>query len=347
MQSVNTIVNSESFHDINDMNNSSLVEYIQQFDSDYLSFLNNDTLDLSDHPYGGGVGDNYSPFVVSEVKSSVIDSCTPIHENDSCYVVNSSISVMHHPILFTEESVSLVVTDSSKSYFNESERIRYNAYELEEVFATITVTLVGVGDLRVMDDEEVLLFEGSLLQFFNNELLSGTESGTESGTNDKSYIRVVIVKVLSQILVEPSDRSNDSSVRRTEEANLNDTVEVTVSVDGVYLPPPYISFDQVLVETFDDEGDDDFIEILNRDADAVGERYFNPVNSVIVNIIDEDKQSSSILGILLGLVGGVAGFVIILFSYAYLRKSMRKHRGRNLTTQLTDHHRKKIDKLLE
>ena len=72
MQSVNTIVNSTSFHDINDKNNSSLVEYIQQFDSDYLSFLNNDTLDLSDHPYGGGVGDNYSPFVVSEVKSSVI-----------------------------------------------------------------------------------------------------------------------------------------------------------------------------------------------------------------------------------------------------------------------------------
>ena len=72
MQSVNTIVNSESFHYINDKNNSSLVEYIQQFDSDYLSFLNNDTLDLSDHPYGGGVGDNYSPFVVSEVKSSVI-----------------------------------------------------------------------------------------------------------------------------------------------------------------------------------------------------------------------------------------------------------------------------------
>merc|ERR1719223_1684515 len=204
MQSVNTIVNSESFHDINDMNNSSLVEYIQQFDSDYLSFLNNDTLDLSDHPYGGGVGDNYSPFVVSEVKSSVIDSCTPIHENDSCYVVNSSISVMHHPILFTEESVSLVVTDSSKSYFNESERMRYNAYELEEVFATITVTLVGVGDFRVMDDEEVLLFEGSLLQFFNNELLSGIDG--------KSFIRVVTVEVLSQKLVEPSDISNDSSV---------------------------------------------------------------------------------------------------------------------------------------
>ena len=72
MQSVTTIVNSESFHDINNGNNSSLVEYIQQFDSDYFSFLNNDTLDLSDHPYGGGVGDNYSPFIVSEVKSSVI-----------------------------------------------------------------------------------------------------------------------------------------------------------------------------------------------------------------------------------------------------------------------------------
>ena len=72
------------------------------------------------------------------------DICTPIDENDSCYVVNSSIFVIHHPFLFTEESVSLVVTDSSNSYFNESERIRYNAHELGEVFAVITVTLVGV-----------------------------------------------------------------------------------------------------------------------------------------------------------------------------------------------------------
>ena len=192
-----------------------------------------------------------------------IDICTPIDENDTCYTVNSSISVMHHPILFTEESVSLVVTDSSNSYFNESERIRYNAYQLVEVLATITVTLVGVEDSRVMDQEEVLLFEGSLLQFYNNDLLSGNDS--------KSYIRVVSVKVLSQTLVEPYDRSNDSNVRRVEEANVDDTVEVTVSVDGVYIPPPEITFDQVLVETLDDEGDDDFIEILNRDADAVGE----------------------------------------------------------------------------
>ena len=153
------------------------------------------------------------------------DICTPIDENDSCYVVNLSISVTHHPILFTGESVSLVVTDSSKSYFNESERMRYIVYQLEEVFPTITVTLVGVGDSRVMDEEEILLFEGSLLQFYNNELLSGNDS--------KSYIRVVSVKVLSQTLVEPYTRSNDSNVRRAEEANVDDTVEVTVSVDGV------------------------------------------------------------------------------------------------------------------
>ena len=267
------------------------------------------------------------------------DICTPIDENDSCYVVNSSISVMHHPILFTGESVSLVVTDSSKSYFNESERIRYNAYELGEVFAVITVTLVGVGDFRVMDDEEVLLFEGSLLQFFNNELLSGIDG--------ESFIRVVIVEVLSQNLVEPSDISNDSSVTSAEEASLDDTVEVTVSVDGVYLPPPEITFDQVLVETLDDEGDDDFIEILNRDADADGETYFNQVNSAVGSIIDKDNQGSSILGIVLGLVGGVVGFVIILFSYAYIRRSLRKHRGRNLTAHLTEGHREKIDRVVK
>ena len=93
MESVNTIVNSESFHDINDMNNSSLVEYIEQFDSDYLSFLNNDTLDLSDHPYGGGVGENYSPFVVSEVKSSVIGK-----RKVRIYLQNDPSSLKQQPI---------------------------------------------------------------------------------------------------------------------------------------------------------------------------------------------------------------------------------------------------------
>ena len=70
------------------------------------------------------------------------------------------------------------------------------------------------------------------------------------------------------------------------------------------------------------------------------------MNSAVGGLIDEDKESTSILGIVLGLVGGLVGFVSILFSYSYLRKSMRKHRGKNLTAQLTYHHRKEIDKLV-
>ena len=90
-----------------------------------------------------------------------------------------------------------------------------------------------------------------------------------------------------------------------EEANLDDTVEMIVSIDCVYLPPKEITFDQVLVEILDDEGDDNFIKILNRDADAVGGTHFNQANSAVASIIDEDKQTSSILGIVLGLIGGV------------------------------------------
>ena len=47
------------------------------------------------------------------------------------------------------------------------------------------------------------------------------------------------------------------------------------------------------------------------------------MNSAVGGLIDEDKESTSILGIVLGLVGGLVGFVSILFSYSYLRKSMR------------------------
>lgn len=302
---------------------------MQQFDSDYLSFLKNDTLDLSDHPYGGSDVENYSPFVVSEIQSLVIDNCTPINESDSCYNVKSSISVIHHPILFTTESIDLVMTDSSNSFFNEKDRVRPNAYHLVQAYATITVTLVGVGDSRVMDDEEREIFEESLLQFFNNELLSEN--------NNYPFVRVATVELLSQSLEESFETSYDTN----GEDGL-DTIAVTVSVNGVYLPPPEIIFDQVLVETLDEEGDDDFIEILNNDADSVGETFFNSVHSAIGSLTDEDGEEMGIFEIILVLVGVVIGLVAFFISFAYIRKSIRKNREKKFTEQLREHHRENI-----
>ena len=84
--------------------------------------------------------------------------------------MKSNITVRHHPILFTRESVKLVVTDSSNTYLNERDETQSNEAQPEGVSAIIMVTLVGVEDSRIMDQREIEIFSSSLLQFYQNHL---------------------------------------------------------------------------------------------------------------------------------------------------------------------------------
>ena len=106
-------------------------------------------------------------------------------------------------------------------------------------------------------------------------------------------------------------------------------VAVTVSFDDIYLPLPEIAFDQVLVEIFDEEGDVDFIEILNRDADLVEAICFDS---------DKNEGDMGISDIFLGLVGGVVGFMIALVLFAYSRKFICSHRAKIFTEHLEEFH---------
>lgn len=51
-----------------------------------------------------------------------------------------------------------------------------------------------------------------------------------------------------------------------------------MSVDGVYLPPPLIEFGEVLVETFNEDSDG-FIDIIDNNAKASNETYFDEVTT--------------------------------------------------------------------
>ena len=106
-------------------------------------------------------------------------------------------------------------------------------------------------------------------------------------------------------------------------------VAVTVSFDDIYLPLPEIAFDQVLVEIFDEEGDVDFFEILNRDADLVEAICFDS---------DKNEGDMGISDIFLGLVGGVVGFMIALVLFAYSRKFICSHRAKIFTEHLEEFH---------
>ena len=202
----------------------------------------------------------------------------------------------------------------------------YNGMIPTQVTATIIVTLVGVEFPRNMTNEEIDIFESSLLQFFNNELLSKNE-------NDYPPILVEVVVVVSQMLVEDYESIVESNERNMEESDIN-VLEVTVSVDGVYLPPPSIEFDEVLVDTLDEEGDDEFIDILNKNAQAENETFFKDLVSASSKEVDDDEDDGGIGEIVIGLLVGSIGFVSFLTFMQYIRHALRRHRATELEEYL-------------
>ena len=224
--------------------------------------------------------------------------------------------------------------DSSRAYLNGIDTARYNGEIPEEVTAIITVTLVGVEDQRIMDEEEQDIFQDSLVQFFDNELLSENEGNPS--------IRVKVIIVQSQLLVEKDKAVVESNQRRVEESDAN-ILEVTVSVDGVYLPPPSITFDEVLVETLDEGGDDDFIEILNKNSDSLNETYFKPVTSAVSSNDDENEDDEGIRDIIIGVVFGAAGLVSLLAFIQFMRKSVRRSRAAKKEKRLKEEFRNRPD----
>lgn len=202
----------------------------------------------------------------------------------------------------------------------------YNGMIPAQVTATIIVTLVGVEFPRNMKKEEIDIFEASLLQFFNNELLSENE-------NNYPPILVEVVLVVSQMLVEDYESIVESNERNMEESDIN-VLEVTVSVDGVYLPPPSIEFDEVLVDTLDEEGDDEFIDILNKNAQAENETFFKDLVSASSKEVDDDKGDEGIGNVFIGLLVGSIGFVSFLTFMQYIRHALRRHRATELEEYL-------------
>lgn len=202
----------------------------------------------------------------------------------------------------------------------------YNGMIPAQVTATIIVTLVGVEFPRNMKKEEIDIFEASLLQFFNNELLSENE-------NNYPPILVEVVLVVSQMLVEDYESIVESNERNMEESDIN-VLEVTVSVDGVYLPPPSIEFDEVLVDTLDEEGDDEFMGILNKTAHAENETFFKDLASTSNRNGDDGEGDEGIGNVFIGLLVGSIGFVSFLTFMQYIRHALRRHRATELEEYL-------------
>jgi hypothetical protein len=115
------------------------------------------------------------------------------------------------------------------------------------------------------------------------------------------------------------------------------TINVNITITGEYLPPPEVDFTMVVVETFDDEGEE-FAEVIDEISDEEKVTYFKNVTSTKAKtvVVLEEKRASgatSSFGGLgkeagLSLIGLAASLVFIVVGYQTF-KTTRKWKSRS------------------
>jgi len=119
---------------------------------------------------------------------------------------------------------------------------------------------------------------------------------------------------------------------------------VNFVVSGEYIPPPEINFDEVLVEVYDEEGQDDYLEVLASDNEYFnGSPDLNILDVRVVDSVQEDRSSGSVFG-LLGDEGGytVIGFgcaiILLVVGMLVREKRFRRERTRRRNEVLKTRH---------
>lgn len=254
------------------------------------------------------MSNDYSPFEVESVESSLIDeSCTPSQEDNYCYTVDTIIGITHHPHLYPEESVDLIVTGVSAEFI--SERELYDGDVPVPLEADIVLILKGV-EPRLMELEEREILEMTIIEFLNDKLLS------DSRENNSAPILIEDAEITYQQIMNSTAAANS-----TEEAIL----EAGVTVSGEYLPPPEVNdFGDVVVEAIDEDGEE-FIETLEENAGESNETYFLYVSEV--DAMTEDAMGGDVYDIVAFagyITAAFVGFAGVLSCISVVRRRRRR-----------------------
>jgi len=157
---------------------------------------------------------------------------------------------------------------------------------------------------------------------------------------------VLIEKVtfMSQSMSQPSTGDESFSMDNENEPT---EAELTVNfgVSGEYIPPPEINFDEVLMEVFDEEGQDDYLEVLLA-SDNV---YFDAAPNLdildvrVVDSVPDDQSSGSVFGLLgdeggYSVIGVGCATVLLIVGMLLHEKHSRRARTRQRNEFLKTRH---------
>ena len=248
------------------------------------------------------------PFEVESVLSQIInenqaDVCT-----DSaylCYEISTNVNVTRYPVTYSTNRSELIVMSSVLDFMEEREITIVPLEPVpDEVESILSITFAGVSTSE-MNTTEMEAFESSTFDFLFDNL------GQLSPP-----VLVETVTLLSQSL----SLSSTGASRHLQQEQDGAELIVDVVVAGEYLPPPEIIFDDVLVEVFDDEGQEEYLEVLSTsDSD-----YFDTETNEELRIselqvfesISEDDSTSK--GSVFGGLGDDAGYSIIAVGCAII-----------------------------
>ena len=262
------------------------------------------------------------PFEVESVVSQVIDGNDADVCFDStylCYTINTTVNVTRYPVTYSTNRSELIVLSSVLDFMEERDISIVPLVSVpDDVESILSIVFIGV-PAKEMNEVEVEAFEATTFEFLFDNL------GQMS-----SPVLVEEVTFLSQSLSQLSP-GNASSSANSEEEPVAAELTVNIGVSGEYLPPPEINFDDVLVEVYDEEGQDDYLVVLL----ASDNEYFNAATNLdivdvrVVDSVQGDRSSGSVFG-LLGDEGGysiigVGCAIILLIVGMLVREKLFRH----------------------
>jgi len=259
-----------------------------------------------DHDHGHRVlQDSNTLLMIAEVRSEIVGTgsdgdCNPSDPSYNCYVVETEIDVKHNPILYPDDAVILVVSAESSEFIAD-----YGTYAGSvpvQLDSQVELQVTGVTD-RDMTPDEILVFEDAVLSFLQDSLISGSTSTPPIFVQNSTLVQ--------QTISSDGDGDNDGSdggSSGSSSSSSSSVLTAVVNVNGEYLPPPEIEFEDVVVEVFNDEGEE-FTEALQETNDP----YFREVSAVSAQPVstDDDSGGEDAFGPL-GLAGGVTIIIIAL-----------------------------------
>ena len=254
------------------------------------------------------------PFILNSVESTITSTYT-CENNNTCYNVDTSANVTQYPVMFPEKRSSLIVVSKVLDFMEEREIEIEPLVPIPQTVTTeISITFKGVQS-KELDEEDEEEFIETVFDFL--EEILGLFDPPILVEDVQFNSQTLTVDVIATEVPESSSNSRQAGSGLNETSDEYASITINVTVVGEYLPPPEIDFDDVVVEVFDEEGQEDFIEAIDENDIEYFEPVIDKVSVKVVTVEKIEVQNSKGNG-LFGDLGDDVGIALIAAPFVFI-----------------------------